>query len=205
MNYKAISKASLGRLPAYLNYLKTLPDATNISSAAIAAALSLGEVQVRKDLAGVSCAGKPKTGYLAANLIRDIEEFLGYNNVKDAIIVGAGKLGKALLNYSGFARYGLNIVASFDINAKENDKKVFSLEKLEDLCRRMNIKIGIITVPAQSAQSVCDLLVANEILAIWNFAPVHLSVPKHILLQNENMAVSLALLSNHLKKTLIKK
>ena len=72
------------------------------------------------------------------------------------------------------------------------------------MCRRMKVHIGIITVPAAQAQIVCDQLVAGGVLAIWNFAPVHLSVPDHILVQNENLAASLAVLSKHLKKTIDK-
>ncbi|MGB2578631.1 redox-sensing transcriptional repressor [Elusimicrobium simillimum] len=206
MTHKEISKSTLQRLPVYLNYLKTLGSTGNISATAIAQALGMGEVQVRKDLASVSGGGKPKTGYCVCDLARDLETFLGYNNTKDAVLIGAGKMGRALLNYSGFKQYGLNIVAAFDLdkNAKE-ERKIFPLSKLGNLCKRLNIKIGIITVPAETAQEVCDVLTQNGILAIWNFAPVHLSVPQNILLHNENMAVSLALLSNHLKKQLTSK
>ncbi|ACC98311.1 DNA-binding protein [Elusimicrobium minutum Pei191] len=211
MKTKEISKSTLQRLPAYLNYLKTLSprETPNISATALAAVLGLGEVQVRKDLASVSLsAGKPKTGYSVCSLIKEIEEYLGYNNIKDAVIIGAGKMGTALLNYSGFAQYGFNIVAAFDINVTEDGgekgKKIFPLSKFGNLCKRLNIKIGIITAPASAAQEVCDLMVANNILAVWNFAPIHLNVPEHILLHNENMAVSLAILSKHLKENLKK-
>jgi redox-sensing transcriptional repressor len=200
---KTISKSSLQRLPLYLTYLKTLDvnDKANISATAISSALSLGEVQVRKDIACVTAGGKPKTGYSVIKLVKSIEDFLGYNNTKDAVIIGAGKLGRALLNYSGFSQYGFNIVAAFDINIKKENanKRLFPMSKFGNLCKRMNIKIGIITVPSASAQQACDIMTANGILAIWNFAPVHVKVPENVLIQNENMAVSLALLSNHLK------
>ena len=112
---KDISKATLKRLPTYLSYLKSMPaDApANISATALAAGLSMGEVQVRKDLALVSDGGRPKIGYNRERLIADIEEFLGYGDTNDAVLIGAGKLGRALLGYSGFAEYGLNIVAAF--------------------------------------------------------------------------------------------
>ena len=177
---KEISKATLKRLPTYLAYLKSLPEGSsvNISATALAAGLHMGEVQVRKDLALVSSGGRPKIGYNRAALIADIEQFLGYGNTNDAVLIGAGKLGRALLGYSGFAEYGLNIVAAFDANPQ----------------------LVIITVPAEQAQGVCDLLISNGILAIWNFAPKHLNVPDHILVQNENMAASLALLCKHLNE-----
>ena len=207
MKPKEISKSVLKRLPGYLTYLKSLPEdgPANISATALAAALSMGEVQVRKDLALVSDGGRPKVGYLRENLIADIEQFLGYDNTTEAVLIGAGKLGRALLGYSGFAEYGLNIVAAFDANdtligTTKGGKPIMQLSRLGEVCQRCKIKIGIITVPAEQAQGVCDLLISNGILAIWNFAPKHLNVPDHILVQNENMAASLALLCKHLNE-----
>jgi redox-sensing transcriptional repressor len=207
MAEKEISKATLKRLPTYLSYLKALPDGgpINISATALAAALHMGEVQVRKDLALVSDGGRPKIGYNRLGLIGDIEEFLGYGNTNDAVLIGAGKLGRALLGYSGFAEYGLNIVAAFDSNdallgISNSRKPIMHISRLEDVCRKNKIQIGIITVPAEHAQEVCDLLIKNGIRAIWNFAPKHLNVPDDILVQNENMAASLALLSKHLSE-----
>lgn len=209
MSVANVSKAALKRLPLYLGYLQSLGDSPsgNISATTIASALSLGEVQVRKDLALVCDGGKPKVGYETKTLIKALECFLGYNRVNDAIIVGAGHLGQALLNYDGFQNNGLNVLAAFDIDEtvcqKEiGHKPILPIAKLPDLCRRMNIRLGIITVPAQSAQSVCDLMVESGILAILNFSPVHLLVPDNILVQNENMAVPLALLSHHLSTQL---
>ena len=204
---KEISRATLKRLPTYLSYLKALPaDATaNISATALAAGLHMGEVQVRKDLALVSDGGRPKIGYNREHLIADIENFLGYGNSNDAVLIGAGKLGRALLGYGGFAEYGLNIVAAFDANdtligTTNGGKPIMHLSRLGEVCQRYKIKIGIITVPAEYAQGVCDLLIENGILAIWNFAPKHLNVPDGILVLNENMAASLALLCKHLNE-----
>ena len=152
---KEISKATLKRLPTYLAYLKSLPEGSsvNISATALAAGLHMGEVQVRKDLALVSSGGRPKIGYNRAALIADIEQFLGYGNTNDAVLIGAGKLGRALLGYSGFAEYGLNIVAAFDendaiIGTSKSGKPIMHLSRLGEICRREQIKIGIITVPA---------------------------------------------------------
>lgn len=202
---KKVSKAVLKRLPVYLSYLKSLSEEApeNISATTLAAALDMGEVQVRKDLALVSDRGRPKVGYRRLGLIEDIESFLGCNNTHDAVLIGAGKLGRALLGYSGFSEYGLNIVAAFDAcasvcGAEESGTPILPLSRLEEVCRLHNILIGIITVPAPHAQEVCDLLIANGIQAIWNFAPTHLDAPQGILVQNENMATSLAVLSTHL-------
>lgn len=201
-----ISRKTLERLPIYHHYLegKLKEGSETISAPSIAMDLQLNEVQVRKDLAMVTKnGGKPKMGYQVMELIKDIEEFLGYHNSNQAVLVGAGSLGKALLSYKGFEQYGVEIVMAFDsdgrkVNTKIGGKMVLPFGKLENLCQRMNIHIGIITVPAQAAQEACDHLVAAGVRAIWNFAPIHLSVPEHVLVQNENMAVSLAALSKYL-------
>ena len=205
MERKEISKAVLKRLPGYLSYLKGIPEDAYpyISATALAAALGMGEVQVRKDLAMVSDGGRPKIGYLRESLVEDISQFLGYDNTTDAILVGAGKLGQALLGYSGFEAYGLNILAAFDekpfADQTAEGRPVYSMEKMETFCRANKVLMGIITVPAQYAQQVCDMMIRAGIKAVWNFAPVHLDVPPNILVQNENMATSLAVLSMHLQ------
>ncbi len=192
-----------------MNYMKSLPDCgpEYISATMIADALKLNHVLVRKDLASFSTSGKPKVGYVKTDLMNEIERYLGYDDAHDAVIVGAGKLGKALLAYEGFQKYGLNIVAAFDRDAEAAagsglESKIFPMERLQELCGRMNIRIGIITVPYEQAQQVCNLLIESGILAVWNFAPIHLIVPEGILVQNENMASSLALLSKHLTEKL---
>ena len=205
MAQKEISKFVLKRLPGYLAYLKSIPDNVSpyISATALANALGMGEVQVRKDLAMVSDGGRPKIGYLRESLIDDIEQFLGYDNTTDAVLIGAGKLGQALLDYTGFDAYGLNILAAFDTNPTlektDGGKPVYHISQLESFCRTNKVLMGIITVPQQYAQDVCDQLIANGIKAIWTFAPVHLEVPPNILVQHENMATSLAVLSMHLQ------
>lgn len=208
MTNQNISKSTLQRLPLYLNYLKSLPDTViNISATAIAEELKLNDVQVRKDLASVSSSGKPKIGYNTEDLIKELIAFLGYDNNNNAVIVGAGKLGRALMEYAGFKEYGLNVLLGFDqdSNVVNEQELIMHISRLKDLCGRMKIKIGIITVPALEAQAVCDLLVESGVLAIWNFAPVHLKVPSGILVQNENMAASLAVLSNHLSERINRK
>lgn len=205
MEAKKISQSVLKRLPSYLSYLKTLPEdpGAHISATALAGALGMGEVQVRKDLAMVSDGGRPKIGYLRSALIDDIEQFLGYDNTTDAVLIGAGKLGQALLDYKGFDEFGLNILAAFDVRPKmektESGKPVYHISQLSQFCRTNKVLMGIITVPGEAAQEVADQLIAGGIKAIWNFAPVRLDVPKNILVQYENMATSLAVLSVHLQ------
>ena len=205
MERKEISKAVLKRLPGYLSYLKTMQPGASayISATALASALGMGEVQVRKDLAMVSDGGRPKIGYLRERLIDDLEQFLGYDNTTDAVLIGAGKLGQALLGYSGFEAYGLNILAAFDVNPMTektvDGKPIYPISQLEGFCKINKVLMGIITVPAEHAQAVCNQLISCGIKAIWTFAPTHLDVPEHILVQYENMATSLAVLSMHLQ------
>lgn len=203
---EGISRKTLERLPVYHHYLerRALEGAVHISAPVIAGDLQLNEVQVRKDIAMVTrSAGKPRLGFEVKALIEDLEEFLGYHNDNQAVLVGAGALGSALLTYRGFEQYGVEIVMAFDSDEAKagirlGEKLVFPMDKLENLCRRMNIHIGIITVPAKAAQEVCERLVASGVKAIWNFAPTHLAVPDYVFVQNENMAVSLAALSKYL-------
>ena len=205
MNKKTIlSKQALKRLPVYMSYLKSVDtqQVEYISSSTVAEALDMNDVQVRKDLAAVcKTAGIPKKGFVVRDLIGGISDFLGYSQGNDAILIGAGNLGMALMSYRGFDNYGINIVAAFDSRPEVIDnKKVFDISRLDEICKKLNVKIGIITVPDTAAQKVCDLLVKSGILAIWNFAPTHIKAPEEILVQNENMASSLALLSNHLRE-----
>lgn len=200
-----ISKSVLKRLPGYLAYLKNMPEGspTHISATALANALGMGEVQVRKDLAMVSDGGRPKIGYLRESLIDDIEQFLGYDNTTDAILIGAGKLGLALMGFKGFHEYGLNILAAFDVAPKveftDEGKPVYHISKLESYCHKHKVLMGIITVPDAHAQEVADQLIASGIKAIWSFSSAHLEVPGNILVQYENMATSFAVLSMHLQ------
>jgi len=194
--------ATVKRLPLYLRFLRQLKDSGReiVSSTYIGEHLKLEPIQVRKDLAVTGIVGKPKVGYFIPSLIQAIEEFLGWDNNTDAFLVGAGNLGSALLGYQGFARHGLNIVAAFDTDESKigthiHDKDVLPLDKLSDLVDRMHITMGIIAVPAEAAQSVADLMIAAGITAIWNFAPVHIDVPNNIVVQNEDLASGLAVLS----------
>lgn len=196
-----ISRATMGRIPTYLKYLKDKALKTeNISATTLAKELGLGEVQVRKDLGAVSGAGRPKTGYNVSELIAVLEKFLAHDENSNVVIVGAGKLGRALLDYGGFRDYGLDIMAAFDkaVDTPEKSnlgKPVYSMVMLDDFCKENNIRIGVIAVPAQSAQEVCDRFIKNGIKAIWCFAPCTLDVPDNIPVQYENMALSLAYLN----------
>lgn len=195
-----ISQASLKRLPKYLRILKE-KESTYISSTEIADSLNLNPIQVRKDLALVSKSdGKPGIGFNVNELIMDMEEFLNLNNTTDAIIVGAGKIGQALMNYKGFENY-INILMAFDNDTNKCDnKKIFNIDKMENLVNRLNIHIGIIAVPKENAQDVCNKMIDCGIKAIWNFAPIDLKVPLNVSIKNEDLSASLLILLKEVKE-----
>ena len=207
MERSNVTKATLGRLPQYLQFLNGLPPGQydHISATTIAKMLSLGEVQVRKDLAAVSGLGKPKVGYRTSELITDLEDALGCKKLTPAILVGAGKLGRALLDYNGFEEYGVQITAAFDCNEQvlrmnKTSKEILPISSLKKYCTENGIRIGIITVGSGSAQDVCDQMLEAGITAIWNFAPCQLKVPDNVLVEQENLALSLAHLNSQISK-----
>lgn len=204
MEQNKISKATLGRVPAYLGYLKSLDKSiSTISATSIAKNLGFGEVQVRKDLGAISATGKPRVGYLRKELTERLEALLKAED-GNAVIVGAGRLGKALLDYNGFEKYGISILSAFDPKITEpqlskGGKPLFPLESLSSYCRENNIKLGVIAVPKEAAQEVCDLLCESGVKALWCFAPCRLYTPADVVVQYENLALSLAHLKMQVK------
>ena len=198
----AVAKTVLYRIPMYLEYLMDIhenePTISHISSKKISTDLELGEVQVRKDLSMVCDKGKPKIGYNLLELITHLQNYLGCNHTKYAIVIGVGKLGSAIYHYEGFKKYGIEIVAGYDKKDNEciPDIQIFSKENVMKIFQTHKIEIGIICVPKEEAQEVADILVALGVKAIWNFAPVRLKVPKSIFVQNENLAYSLSIISS---------
>jgi redox-sensing transcriptional repressor len=206
---RAVSEPTLKRLPLYHRFLKELlqREQEAVSCTGIGAELKLDPTQVRKDLEAAGISGRPRIGYATAAVVDGIERFLGWKKVSEAFLVGAGSMGSALLGYRKFEECGLKIVAAFDtdpgrIGRKIHGKHVLALGKLADLTRRMHVLIGIITVPAEQAQAVAELLVEGGVRAIWNFAPVRLRVPEHIIVHNEDLYCSLASLSQKLGQAL---
>ncbi len=205
MRAESVPEPTLRRLPSYYHYLVRLREKGQvmISAAQIGEDLGVHHTQVRKDLAFTGSQGRPKVGHRVADLAASIENFLNWNNATDAFLVGVGHLGTALLGYAGFERAGVKIVAAFDTNPRMVGKKiqgvlVLPLDKLPDLARRMHISIGILTVPAEAAQEVADLMIASGIQAIWNFAPTVPDVPQDVIIENVALYSSLGVLSRKL-------
>lgn len=198
-----VSRAALGRIPVYLKFIESLPqDVETVSATTIAKALGFGEVQVRKDLGAICGSGKPRIGYTVSDLKASLECLIGSRNGK-TVIVGAGKLGRALLDYGGFSDYGLDILAAFDTDVSQNNasgKPILPIDGLHDFCKENNVSIGVIAVPARAAQEVCDKLCQSGIKAIMSFAPCKLTAPDGVAIQYENMALSLTHLKTQIKQ-----
>jgi len=189
----SISRQSLQRMPVYLELLKKIKagGGAHVSAALLAGELGLHPVQVRKDLSAVCGAGKPRVGYERAALCSCLEAALGSCTGCEAVIVGAGRLGLALLDFGGFAEYGIHVPCAFD-RAPSDDPRILPMESLASYCRLHQVEIGIITVPTGAAQEVADRLVHLGIRALWCFAPLRLRVPPGVTVQYENLALSLA-------------
>ncbi|HOP73440.1 MAG TPA: redox-sensing transcriptional repressor Rex [Bacillota bacterium] len=200
-----VPKFTLKRLPLYYRCLRACLDRNQeyVSSEQIGKAAQVNAVQVRKDLALFGAMGTPGVGYCVADLKAKLEEVLGLNNVNEAVLIGVGRLGRAIIDYPGFERYGLHIVALFDSNpeligTQVSGRPVFSTQEILHIIRRLQIKVAIITVPAEYAQSIANVLVEAGIRAIWNFAPAVIEVPSHVVLRNEDLAAGLATLFHYL-------
>jgi len=203
---KPIPEPTLRRLPVYYQYLKNIRDENKgdfISCTQIGNGLDILPIQVRKDLEVAEAIGRPKLGYSIDGLIATIEDFLGWHNTKDAYLLGVGHLGTALLGFERFKEYGLNILAAFDIDKTKigisvHGVRIFHITKLAHMVERTGIKIGILTVPPLSAQETADYMVKAGIQAIWNFSTTKVNVPTNVIVQHENLASSLVVLSKKL-------
>ena len=171
-----------------------------VSCADLARILGLDPTLVRKDIEMTGIVGKPRVGYPLGDLLRWIENFLGWSRPKAAVLVGTGSLGSALLGYEKFRSHGMRIVAAFDVDCEKIGQRIHGTEVqplffLPDFVRKTGTPLGIIATPADAAQSVANLMVTGGIRAIWNFAPAHIHVPERVILQNEDLYHSLASLS----------
>lgn len=191
---KKISDKVINRLTLYHcildDYIKN--DIEFISSPQIASLLKIDDSQVRKDISLLNNVGKCRVGYIAKDLMTSIEKTLGFEKPKEVFIVGAGNLGSALAKYDSFENYGLTVLAMFDNDTSKigkiiNNKEIFHIAKLENLAKRLNVNIAILTVPKEYAQLTADFLVQSNIKYIWNFTPTVLKVPDDVQVWNENL------------------
>lgn len=200
-----LPEPTLRRLPWYLAYVATL-HARNIeyvSTTHIAEDLKVAPSQIAKDLSFLGLRGKTRIGYSVDELEEQLHHFLGFGDRHNAVIVGAGSLGAALLADSGLQRYGLNIVAGIDVNpaligTSLSGVPIYAPDKLKQLVRDLDITIGILAVPVESAHQVADSLVAAGIKALWNFTPTRIAVPENIVMTNTSIYSHLAVMYNRL-------
>ncbi|MCF0237822.1 MAG: redox-sensing transcriptional repressor Rex [Sphaerochaetaceae bacterium] len=208
----SVSLATIHRLPIYLRILRKMQKEGNdyASSSTVAQLCNENPSVVKKDLSAVlTSEGQPKLGYSIASLINDIESFLGYNKSKDAVVIGCGKLGQALLGYVGFGELGLNLVGGFDINPSVcgttiHGREILPMEKMKDYVQSQGIRMAILTLPKSAAQETANILIDAGIKAIWNFSHKKLNVPDDVAVLDEDLATSLAILSIKLDTILAK-
>ena len=203
---KSISVQTIRRLPQYLRIFYNFHTYGRelVSSTDLAAETHLLPIVIKKDLQSVGAPSKRRAGFKVAGTIHVIEQFLGWNNLNKAFLIGVGHLGAALLGFDGFKNHGLEIVAAFDtrpekVGVSVNGVPVYHTAQLTSIIEKENLKIAVLTLPAAAAQGVTDTLTAAGIKAIWNFAPVNLKVPADVVVQKEDISSGLAELCAKLK------
>ena len=194
---------TIRRYPIFLRAIGEMMDAGEafISSSVLAERLGLDPVLTRKDLAMAGVPGRPRRGYPAGELRAAINRALGWDSATDAVLVGAGSLGSALLGYAGFKEQNLSIVAAFDANPRlagstVHGVKVRPLAEMARLVRRLKVHLAILTVPTAAAQACAATLVEAGVRGILNFSSAQLSVPEGVIVQNVDLAQPLAVLSH---------
>jgi redox-sensing transcriptional repressor len=206
-NDPVIPRKTIYRLSIYLRCLARLRENRigTVSSEALAQAAGVKPTQLRKDLAYFGTFGTRGLGYDVADLSKKIADELGTSRLQPVVLVGVGHLGLALLSYRGFGKEGFDIVAAFDAEPhRQRDKKIrqpiLGMNRLPDFVREHGVKMSILTVPAAAAQEVANQLVAAGIMGILNFAPIPLSVPEEVMVNNVNLAIELENLSYFIRE-----
>ncbi len=203
---ESISKAAFRRLPRYHQILSAYEAVGReyISSRELSEILEINETLVRKDMADLKIRGKQNQGYSISALRLRIEEFLGLQEITEALVVGGGHLGTALATYPGFEHYGLKIVGVLDsdpekIGTRIGGHQVVSVARLASIIQKKNIKLIILTVPRDVAKELTEVAVNAGVLAIWNFTPCELNVPAGVKVRNEQIIGGFMALSHYLK------
>lgn len=202
-----LPEPTLRRLPWYLAYLTTLrtQGLTHVSSTRIAADVGVDSSQIAKDLSFLNIKGKTRIGYEVRALENALRQFLGFGHNHDAIIIGAGSLGSALMRDSGLHRYGLNIVAAFDtdpaiVGSEISGIPIYHANRLAEICQGRDISIAALTIPVSAAQSVADAAIDAGIRGIWNFTPCRIRVHGGAVVQNTSIYSHLAVMYNRLQE-----
>jgi len=199
---RSVPEATVGRLPVYLRALVEMAErgATTTSSEGLAEAAGVNSAKVRKDLSYLGSYGTRGVGYDVAYLIHQVRRELGLTQHWPVLIVGAGNLGHALVNYKGFAERGFRIAALLDsarpkVGERVDGIAVEHIDALAEIVRREDVAIGVICTPATAAQEVADRMVAAGIRSILNFAPAVISVPGHVSVRKVDLSLELQILA----------
>jgi redox-sensing transcriptional repressor len=204
---RRLSRALRQRLPHYYRMSERIARTGRalVEPAEIAGALEIAEAEVGEDIEALGLEVGPD-GLVDVDQIHDISEhLLGLRPVNTSALIGMGRLGTAIASYEGFGPYGMRIVAVFDADPEKEGRfvrghRILPMEQLEDVLGIFQIRLAVLTVPPDEAQEVTNRLVRAGIQAIWNFAPVRLEVPSHIVVRNENIVVGLAQLCRDLRE-----
>ena len=178
-----------------------------VSSTQISKEINVDASQIAKDLSFINISGKTRVGYEVGSLVDALEKFLGFGEKHKAVIFGVGSLGAALLQDSGLAQYGMNVIAGFDvdkaiINTRINGIPVYDVADFPRVQQELDACIGILTVPVDLAQEACNDMIAGGVRAIWNFTPYRIKTPDDIVVQNTSIYAHLAVMFNRLNHTL---
>jgi redox-sensing transcriptional repressor len=199
---RKIAESTVRRLSLYLRFLEEFEEQgiATVSSDALALRGGTTSAQVRKDLSFFGSFGKRGLGYAVPELAGRLREILGLGRDYRVVLLGAGKIGSALVQYRGFQKRGFEIVGIFDVDPAKIGKRwngltVSDIAQLEAQLTGQSIDIGVLVTPADVAQELADRLVKLGIKAILNFAPVQLSVPEDVSVKNVNLALELEALS----------
>ena len=207
MEQRKISRAVISRLPRYYRYLGDLLEAgvERISSNDLSKKMQVTASQIRQDLNNFCGFGQQGYGYNVKYLYTEIGKILGLDKDHNFIIIGAGNLGQALANYASFERNGFILKSLFDVNPRLEGVTIRGipvrmLDELEGYLQENDIEIAALTLPKSKAEEVADVLVANGIKAIWNFAHTDLTLPKDVIVESVHLADSLMKLSYNISQ-----
>lgn len=207
-NQTILPEPTIRRLPWYLSYVRMLDNlhVEYVSSTQISKELNVQSSQIAKDLSFLNIRGKTRIGYEVKSLISELETFLGFNCRHDAVVIGAGSLGTALMQDRGLENYGLNIVAGFDVRSEVVGKclgglPVYDISELASWQREHHVSIAILTVPVESAQETADLVIASGMTALWNFTPYRIKAPDNVVIANTSIYAHLAIIYNRMQNT----
>lgn len=207
-NRTILPEPTIRRLPWYLSYVRMLNHlhVEYVSSTQISKELNVQSSQIAKDLSFLNIRGKTRIGYEVRSLLVELENFLGFNRQHDAVVIGTGSLGTALMQDHGLEHYGLNIVAGFDVRNEVIGKNlgglpVFDINELASWQREHHVSIAILTVPVERAQETADLAIASGVTALWNFTPYRIKVPEDVVIANTSIYAHLAIIYNRMQNT----